>query len=323
LLEAEVARLPAEVGIYVKDLTTGEEAGVRADKAFNSASVIKIPVMMRAFQLADRGLLDLDARHEVTRGDLVPGSGVLQHHDLGARPTLRDVLTEMIITSDNTATRILLREVGGRDAMNEWLAASGYAATTVGPLDEPFRALMERLDPSFAALTAEQLHGLIYSAFPEYSPVFALYEPMFASEGAQWLERMMSIPAARLESAQREWIADPTSWGGTMTPRETGAMLEAMVQGTAASEESSDRMQKIMMAQLWGARRIPHFLAVPVAHKTGDLLTVANDVGIIYAASGPIVLAFFSTGIEEPMGQFEDRIGHISQLIVDYFAGAR
>ena len=49
LLDAELARFPGKAGVWVKHLTTGEEAGVRADEMFNSASVIKIPVMVLAF----------------------------------------------------------------------------------------------------------------------------------------------------------------------------------------------------------------------------------------------------------------------------------
>ena len=48
LLDAELARFPGKAGVWVKHLTTGEEAGVRADETFNSASVIKIPVMVLA-----------------------------------------------------------------------------------------------------------------------------------------------------------------------------------------------------------------------------------------------------------------------------------
>lgn len=50
-LEAELDRLPARTSIYVKHLEADEEAAVRADQSFNSQSVIKIPIMVRAFQL--------------------------------------------------------------------------------------------------------------------------------------------------------------------------------------------------------------------------------------------------------------------------------
>ena len=78
LLESELARFPAKTGVYVKHLATGEEAAVRADDAFSSASVIKLPIMIRAFQLADQKTLDLNERVEIHREDLRDGSGVLQ-----------------------------------------------------------------------------------------------------------------------------------------------------------------------------------------------------------------------------------------------------
>ena len=45
LLQAELSRIPAKAGIYVKHLKTGEEAAVLPDERFNSASVIKIPMI--------------------------------------------------------------------------------------------------------------------------------------------------------------------------------------------------------------------------------------------------------------------------------------
>src|SRR5688500_11757191 len=53
LLEAELARFPGRAGVWVKHLTTGEEAGVRADEVFNSASVIKLPVLVLAFEMVE------------------------------------------------------------------------------------------------------------------------------------------------------------------------------------------------------------------------------------------------------------------------------
>ena len=54
LLESELAAFPATTGVHVKHLTTGEEAGVRADQDFSTASVIKLTFMVRAYQMADR-----------------------------------------------------------------------------------------------------------------------------------------------------------------------------------------------------------------------------------------------------------------------------
>ena len=80
----------------------------------------------------------------------------------------------------------------------------------------------------------------------------------------------------------------------------------------------------MLRGQQAGARRLPHFLSVAVAHKTGDFPPVlANDVGIVFARSGPIVVSFFANAIEGPFAEAEDRIGRIAQLIVEYFDGTR
>ena len=117
-----------------------------------------------------------------------------------------------------------------------------------------------------------------------------------------------------------------------MTPRGTGRMLEAIQRcsdGTAtaptiAAQKSCADMIRMMRGQQSGARRLPHFLNVGVAHKTGDFPPVlANDVGVVFARSGPIVISFFFNAIEGPYGEAEDRIGRIAQLIVAYFDGAQ
>src|SRR5688572_33287637 len=81
LLEAELARFPGRAGVWVKHLTTTEEAGVLADETFNSASVIKIPVMVLAYQMAEKGQLSLDERSEERRVGKECRSRWSQYHE--------------------------------------------------------------------------------------------------------------------------------------------------------------------------------------------------------------------------------------------------
>src|SRR5580765_7364497 len=108
VLNRELAGFKADTGVYVKNLKTGEQAGVRDDRAFNSFSVIKLGIMLRAFDLAAQGRLNLDQRVAVLESDLRDGSGILYDFDAGLRVTLRDLITQMVATSDNTATDMLL-----------------------------------------------------------------------------------------------------------------------------------------------------------------------------------------------------------------------
>jgi len=283
LLDAELARFPGKAGVWVKHLALGEEAGVRADEAFNSASVIKIPVLVLAMQMADKGELSLAHRVTITAADVRGGTGIFRYHDPGLQPTLRDVLLQMVITSDNTATDIAIGRVGGVDRVNGWLVANGYGGAL-------------KLNMTTAELFAK------YAALPQGG------------------------------NRNEKTNADRSYWLGEMTPRATGRILESIQRcndGTApaqaiASKEACADMMRMLRGQQAGARRLPHFVNVPVAHKTGDFPPVlANDVGIIFARSGPIVVSFFANAIEGPFSEAEDRIGRIAQLIVEYFDGAR
>lgn len=78
----------------------------------------------------------------------------------------------------------------------------------------------------------------------------------------------------------------------------------------------------MMRQQLSGDRRLPHYLEVPVAHKTGDWPPfLANDVGVIFAQSGPIVMVVCTNDIRGNYGEAEDRIGEMARTVVAYFDG--
>jgi len=284
-LDAELARFPGRAGIWVKHLTTGEEASVRADESFNSASVIKIPVLVLAFQLADKHTLSLAERITITAADVRGGSGIFRYNDPGLQPTLRDVLLQMIITSDNTATDIAIGKVGGVASVNAWLKDNGYAD----------------------ALKLNMTTGRL----------FELYG---------------GLSSATAADRNQKTNTDHSYWLGEMTPRATGRLLESIQRcndGTSpgtpvASKASCSDMVRMLRAQQSGARRLPHYVDVPVGHKTGDFPPViANDVGIMYSRSGPIVVAFFGSAIQGSYGEAEDHIGRIAQRIVDYFDGVR
>ena len=56
----------------------------------------------------EAGQLDLDARYRVRPEDLRRGSGILRTFTPGMEPTYLDLITQMIVTSDNSATDIMI-----------------------------------------------------------------------------------------------------------------------------------------------------------------------------------------------------------------------
>jgi beta-lactamase class A len=288
------AEFPGRAGIWVKHLKTGETAGVRETETFNSASVIKIPVLVLAFQMAERGALKLDERITITKGDIRGGSGIFRHHDQGLQPTFRDVLLQMIITSDNTATDLAIAKVGGVARVNRWLQESGYG-------------------------DGQRLTQTTGELFAKYNALGPADDPPSRPEAASARSRRSSPASERAEADRNgKTNSDRSYWLGEITPRGVGLMLEAIEKKTIASAAGCDAMLRMMRAQQAGQRRLNHYLSVPVAHKTGDFPPVlANDVGIIYARSGPIVVSFLGNAITGNYGEAEDRIGRFAQQLVE------
>ena len=108
----------AKWGIYVRRLETDEGILIDADQQMDTMSVIKIPLMVEAFRQIEAGRFKLSDRVTLRNEDKRPGTGVIRSLDEGAVLTIHDLLTLMIIVSDNTATDLLFRQVGGVDAVN-------------------------------------------------------------------------------------------------------------------------------------------------------------------------------------------------------------
>jgi beta-lactamase class A len=269
LLTRTAADFPGKAGIWVKHLTTGETAGIRDSEVFNSASVIKLPVLVIAFQMSENGTLNLDERVTIRKEDFRGGSGIFRYHDPGLQPTWRDVLLQMVITSDNTATDLAIAKVGGVARVNAWLKDNGFA-------------------------DGLKLVGTTGELFAKY-----------AALGPN-------------DDRNAKTNSDRSYWLGEITPRSIGVLIEGIEKRTIASSDSCAEMLRMMRAQQAGSRRLPHFLTVNVAHKTGDFPPVlANDVGVIYARSGPIVVSFLGNAITGNYGEAEDHIGRFAQQLLE------
>lgn len=121
--------------VYAEHLKTGEVVEYGTAHPMETASVIKLPIMIAAMQQVEDGVLDLDQAVTLEPSDLVSGSGILQNLSLGLRLSLRDVMMLMITISDNTATNMVVRLVG-LEPINALMAALGASDTVIKkPID--------------------------------------------------------------------------------------------------------------------------------------------------------------------------------------------
>jgi beta-lactamase class A len=132
---------PGQVAIAVKHLETGESFAHRDDVPMPTASLIKFPVMVEAYRQAEAGRVDLDAPVILRAEDKVPGSGILTNHfSPAASFPLRDAIRLMIMTSDNTATNLVLDRIG--------IGATAAAMETLGYPETKIHSKVYRRDTS-------------------------------------------------------------------------------------------------------------------------------------------------------------------------------
>jgi beta-lactamase class A len=113
-LDAIAAAHHGVLGYAVINLDTGERLSLRGDETFPTASLIKVPILVTLYDLAEKKELSLDDPLTVLKIDQVPGSGVLQFMHPGMELSVHDAAALMIILSDNTATNLILDKIAIR-----------------------------------------------------------------------------------------------------------------------------------------------------------------------------------------------------------------
>ena len=103
-----VRAFPGNVGLYYRALGQAREETHNPDLPLVAASVIKIPIMVTAFRDIAAGRLDENEIVTIKREDKMPSCGALTYMHDGLEVTLSDLITLMIILSDNTAANLLI-----------------------------------------------------------------------------------------------------------------------------------------------------------------------------------------------------------------------
>lgn len=105
----QIRAFPGKVGFYFRRLDgDGEPLTHNPDLPLIAASVIKIPIMVTALRDAAAGALDLGETVKIRPEMKMPSCGALTYLHDGLEVTLLDLVTLMIILSDNTATNLLI-----------------------------------------------------------------------------------------------------------------------------------------------------------------------------------------------------------------------
>lgn len=127
-LEKLAGALPGKIGTYAACPETGECWTLNPDAPLMAASVIKLTIMVEAFRQKEAGLVDFAQPVTIRKGDKLPSCGALTYLHDGVTVSLGDLVTLMIILSDNTATNLLIDHLG-MENINRTIAAYGWVNT--------------------------------------------------------------------------------------------------------------------------------------------------------------------------------------------------
>ncbi len=276
------------LGVSVKHLYTGEHASINGDRVFPTASVFKIPVIVEFFRQVDAGKLSLEQQIILSERDKVAGSGILKELSEGLPVTYKDLLSLMMILSDNTATDLVTEVVG-----------------------------FDNINATMRKLRLKETHVTKYCR-----------QILFDVIGINDLSiEEMTLDVFQKAAIGRDYAGSwslETKDNDVTTPDEMNRLLELIVKGKAASRESCNKILDIMAKCQTGNYRIPKYLPLSkllLQRKTGSIPGIRNDVGVITIKETGEQYAISCFTMEaEDVYAAEEVIAKVSKAVYDYFS---
>lgn len=118
-------------GALFVDMDTGAYTDLNGSLSFAAASTIKVPILIAFFQDVDAGKIHLDEMLKMEAEDIAQGSGEMQYQTPGKQFSAIETAVLMISISDNTATNMLIKRMGGMSALNERFKSWGLNETAI------------------------------------------------------------------------------------------------------------------------------------------------------------------------------------------------
>lgn len=214
---------PGRLGVYARNLSTGEVVGLDADRVVATESAAKTAVLVHFEREALAGRVDPKRRVPVGFRH-VDGSGVLRHLDDGLTLTLDDLACLMIIVSDNVATATLVDVLGGPDPINatarqlgcettRWVGSPTLAQAARGELVS--QSSLRDLAELYAHLGDRSRRVLFRQQFQAGLPSRLPHDPYAADVGVEMPVRVYNktglgfgrfVDSALIETSEVAWV---------------------------------------------------------------------------------------------------------------------
>lgn len=283
------------VGVNAIHIESGRAVSVHGTEGFPMASAFKVPVAVQILSLIDEGKLSLDTMVSLGPTDYHPGSGKLSEllFHPGVSLSINNLLELAIVISDNSAADLLLRQAGGPSAVTARMRTLGLNGI--------------RVDRSTALLISD------FQGAKNVPPESQWNKDI-------WDKLYDAVPERDHMRARRAEMLDPKD---TATPDDMTRLLLKLWRREILTPQSSAVLLDMMDRCETGKSRIKGLLpqTTDVAHKTGTLGGVANDIGFITLPgdAGHIAISVFTKASNKPEEASERAIAEIARTVYDYF----
>ncbi len=291
---------PGLLGAAILDLSTGEMKGVNADKPMPMQSVFKLPLAIAVMDAADKGQLSLDDEVTLTRDQLsVAHSPIAEAFPERTDYTVEELIRAAVAQSDNTAADILLKRIGGPQALTRFFQERGLESFRVDRYEY-------ELQPQSVGL-------------PEFTGQWIGLDAM--------LEAKEQVPIEAQRAALRIYLADPRD---RVSPADMVQILSMLAKGQFLSPASTEKLMDILESTTTGTDRLKAGApeGATVYHKTGTgasvdgVASAVNDVGIIELADGRrLAVAAFLAGSDLPPEERAAIIAEVARIAAGNRAG--
>jgi len=283
------------LGVSATHIETGRSVSVRGAESFPMASAFKVPVAVQLITMVEAGQLTLDKMITLTPQDLHPGSGKISEllFHPGVALSVENLMEMMLVISDNSAADLMLREAGGSEAVTARMRVLGLPGI--------------RVDRPTALLISDWVGAK--NIPPE----------------AQWNRDMWNdlynkVPNGEHMQARRMQMKDPRD---TATPDDMTRLLVHIWKKDLFTPVNANVLLGMMERCQTGKARIKGMLpqGTDVAHKTGTLGGVANDVGVITLPNGlgHVAISVFTKASNKPEDAEEKAVAEVARTVYDYF----
>lgn len=303
----------ADVGVYVRDLDSGESMSYQAGQTWYLASTVKLPVALVVLGNIQKGEYTLSTPVTLRASDPVDGAGSTNGLRPGAAIPIRDLLEQMMVHSDNTASDVLIGLVGLRQV--NALVRSVVPDSVIRQGFRPITTLADVRRHVYMQLTpaAERLSDQDF---------LLLKRQRSDADRRKALGQLLNVPVSsfRLPSLADAYDAYYATGLNSGRLDAYGELLAQVVQGKVLDRKHTDDLIALMERTQTGPQRIKAGLPAGVrfAHKTGTQRARTCDSGVItlprLGKDRRIVVAACTRG-EASLAAAEQALRHVGQAL--------